>query len=162
MLNRSGTGGGANVSMLVLAEPTVERPAVVGDDYLVCRSWDGATAGGSDIFVAKQYKHRCSLTGEKMLGTDYTYEYFADSGEPTPRQNKLRDVTDESENIETQRIVPPWVVSRTEGEVFIPGDIVFALSVEHSGVSVGGAEVTLLDCCSSRQWARTWSTTFGD
>jgi hypothetical protein len=175
--SRVSGGGGATVEMYVLAEPTDDRPTVVEDDYLVCRTFDQAAfdagtgiadedgvvegIGTEDTYVAKQYKHRCSITEEKILGTAYTYTYYDDTAEDTPYQNTLRDAEDEDENVETQRIVPPWIPSRTEGDDFIPGDIIYAIETTGTGVLVDTEEVTLLDCCSSRQWARTWASTFG-
>lgn len=196
MVVASNNGGtpGATVEPYVLAMPTAERPTVVGDDWIIVRDYDAAAfdggtkipdedgavtgIGSTDIYVAKQYKHRCSKTTERVLGTVYLYTYTEDASEPnTPpdyRQNKIREVEDEDSNFEEQRIVPPWVASRIaatgepdEGE-FVPGDIIYAIETTGTGVfrTVGEGEdateeeLTLLDCCSSRQWARTWSTTF--
>lgn len=147
---------GLSVRMLALAAPTGTRPAVVEDDYLVCRAFDGAGFEGSkDIYVAKQFKHRCSLVGETVLGTAYTYAYADDPSEPAPKQNKIRTVTDPGSNTEQQRIVPPWC----------PGDVIYAVTCRTGvirTVSSGGGDITvgllLLDCCSSRQWARIAGT----
>lgn len=59
----------------------------VEDDCLVCREWDGATIGATDILVAKPPKLRCSLTSERVWATgpvfaDNSYAYERYTSEP--------------------------------------------------------------------------------
>lgn len=124
----SGTGSAAKMMKLVSVQ----------DDYLTCHSWDGTTEGTDPIYVAKQYAHRCSLTGETIYGTAHTYTYAAGPDS----DNKVRTDTDGS-NTEDQRIIRPW----------IPGEILFPVAAEATGVTVSGTPLTLVDF-SSRQWAR--------
>jgi hypothetical protein len=139
-----GEGTGEPQRMYKLATPTAERPTVVEDDYLICRTWDGTTLGTTDVKIAKQFKHRLSLTSETVLNETHNYTYAADSNDTsTYKQNKIRTVTVGSET-EEQRIVPPWC----------PGDIIFADIAENTGVTVGDTELTLIDTSESRQWAR--------
>jgi hypothetical protein len=110
------------------------------DDYLVCYTWDGTTAGTDEIAIAKQYKHRISLTTETILGTDHSYSYSADpGGDP---DNPIRH-DDDSSDIEDQRIVPPWC----------PGDIIYADSADTGVQDVDGNDIGLLVRSDSRQWA---------
>jgi hypothetical protein len=168
-------GGGTSVSVRML------KLRLVRDDYLICRSWDAEseTVGGSDILVAKQYKHRNSIEAEEVYGTTNEYTYADDEDEPfvefeednpwgdeaadfeeggamfEVRLNVIRTV-DDGTDTEEQRIVPPW----------LRGDIIYAISAR-TGVSVPATEldpeadpedpavtVTFLHVGEARQWAR--------
>jgi len=132
-----GGSGSGEVQMLRLKS--------VQDDYLTCRSWDGTTEGGTDIFVAKAYKNRCSLTSESVYGVahNYTYANGPDS------MNRKRDDSAFGYGVETQRIIPPWCLN----------DVIFAIKVKKSGVQKDGTELTLLDI-HLRPWARVRNDAF--
>jgi hypothetical protein len=144
-------GGGTSVEMFVLMS--------VEDDYLVCREWDGVAAGSDDVLVAKQYKHRCSVSGERVMGFDWIYAHY-DDPDDTSGNNVIRRATKLGPNsTEEWRIVPPWVTSWTddaipEAPVFHPGEIIYAIEAETGVTGTDGGDIEYLDCCSSRIWAR--------
>jgi hypothetical protein len=110
------------------------------NDYLVCCTWDGTTLGTDEVAIAKEYKHRISLTIETILGTDHNYTYTADpGGDP---DNPIRH-DDDGSDIEDQRIVPPWC----------PGDIIYADPADTGVTDVDGNAIDLLLRSDSRQWA---------
>ena len=68
------TGGGAGGEIRLLKLKSIER------DLLVCHEWDGADEEGDiDIYVAKPYELRNSITTEVLNGTTYTYDYEEDT-----------------------------------------------------------------------------------
>lgn len=111
----------------------------VEDDYLVCRTWNGVTEGATDVRVAKQYKHRLSLTSETVLGVVHNYTYYEHPDEPYPKNNAIRKVTDGT-IMEYQMIIPPWCVD----------DIIFGITCANTGVT----GVTRLDISDSRIWGQ--------
>jgi hypothetical protein len=127
----SGGSGGASVSMFKLQS--------VQGDYITSHTWDGSTEGGTDIYIAKDPKHRESLTSESIFGTthDYTYSAGPDS------LNRYR-TDDDGTRTQKELLTPPWV----------GGEIVYAVSAT-TGVLVGGEDVGRLLISPARQWAKS-------
>src|SRR5438552_15923557 len=109
----------------------------VQDDYVTVRSWNGADEGSQDIQLAKEYKLRCSLTGETIFGITHTYSY-ATGPDSLNKQRTNNDGT----NTETEIIVPPWTLN----------EIVFALPVR-TDVLLSGSNLPLL-ILRNAQWAK--------
>lgn len=128
----SGGGGGASGPY---------RVKQVMGDYLVCVSWDGTTEGTDDVYIAKEWKHRNSLTGEIILGEDHTYTYEADVDD----LNVIRhDAVPATSTTTDERIVPPWVLNEE----------VMAVTAKTGVVTEDeGMDVALLVTGRSCQWA---------
>ncbi len=59
------------------ASGTIQRFKITGitTDHLICRTFDGATTGSSDVLVAKQSNVRKSITNEIYLGLNWAVTY---------------------------------------------------------------------------------------
>lgn len=132
----------------------------VESDYLVCRTWDGTVPvnegdpngeGTSDVYIAKQYKHRNSLESETMFSILHTYTYGL--GATNDANNMVRTDSPDGGTAEDQMIVPPWLVN----------DVIYAVRCSNTGVTRTVDEgleterevpITLIHCCDSRQWAK--------
>lgn len=100
-------------------------------DYLNCRSWDGTTAGSTDITIAKPYELRFSLTGETLDGIAFTYGTYV-----VASQSRIATFSGGSE---TQFITPRYRV----------GTILFAAKAQ-TGVDTAN----LIDLnIGARAWA---------
>ncbi|HOJ76396.1 MAG TPA: hypothetical protein PLL65_20955 [Phycisphaerae bacterium] len=103
----------------------------MGDNHLVCRTWNGTTEGTTDITVAKPY-----LLRESTTRTGYTYNYTGD-------QARTSTKTSDS-STEDQVIVPEFVLN----------DQIWAISTD-TGVTVGTTPVKYLDLnVDARAWAK--------
>lgn len=100
---RSG-GGGGGISKLKRY-----RLKSVQGDYLTCRTWDGTTEGSTEVLIAKEYKHRNSLTAENIGGSAVTYTYAADPSDTTG-MNVIR-TTHLGFTTERAHIIPFWVLN---------------------------------------------------
>lgn len=128
--------------------PLMYRIKSVEDDYLVCRTWNGTSEGGSDVNVAKQYKLRTSISSENIFGTSHTYTYSnyasvtnVDGSGGSGSGNRVRH-DDDGSTTEDQMVIPIWNLN----------DIIFAAAAT-TGVTVGGNDVGLIQQSDSRQWA---------
>ena len=129
----SGGGGGASGPYRVKS---------VAGDYLVCRTWDGTTEGASDVFIAKEWKHRNSLTAETIMGQAHTYGYATDASDPSG-MNVIRNDSVVGGATTAERLLPPWV--QDEEVMAVAG---------RTGVVAGdGTAVALLVTARSAQWA---------
>lgn len=107
----------------------------VQGDYYTCRTWDGTTEGGSDVYVAKPYKLRNSITSESIDGVTVSYSYAS---------TVARTATISSVD-EDQVIVPRY----------LSNDIIYVATSNYTGVSVSGTALTLIDMnCDGRAWAK--------
>lgn len=116
-------------------------------NWLTCRSLtiaaNGArTVGGEDILVAKQFKLRQSITSEVIDGLTVNYTY-ADS-DFANQVIRTAVVADDSGVQEQQIVVPRWIM----------GDIIFAATLEHTGVYNGAVELTVLALEDGRAWTQ--------
>jgi hypothetical protein len=107
----------------------------IQSEYLTCRTWNGTTEGGTDIYVAKNHKLRCSIASAVIDGVTVTYTYpLADN------VSRTATITTTSED---QVIVPRYLVN----------DLIFAVE-SSSGTGVSGK--TLIDLnVDGRAWAKT-------
>jgi hypothetical protein len=64
-----GIGSGATGSISLVQ---MFRVKSVQGDYLTCRTWDGTTDGAADVYVAKPYLLRNSLTSRGSIQFTYT------------------------------------------------------------------------------------------
>ncbi len=142
------TGGGSGISPL-----KQYRIKDVKDDYLVCRSWnsDDETDGDTDIFIAKEYKHRETLTSETILGVDHDYTYADGPSEDwavgtDSTYNRTRS-DDDGSSTESQRLVPPWVED----------EIISAIPAKTGVTTEDDDVVSLLIVGRSTQWCKTSS-----
>jgi hypothetical protein len=144
MRRRKG-GGDEAVGVVQLVVRRVEG------DYLVCGPFVAvdALSSGADMFVAKNYKLRKSITTEIITGDTITY-----TGDlPTQR------TATGSAGTETQVVVPAYLLEDSSDEDYpIFGDRILAISAATGVVTtVGDGEVTvgLLDLnIDGRAWAQ--------
>ena len=100
-------------------------------DFITCRTWDGSTEGSTDIYVAKSFKLRNSITSAVIDGVTVTYTY---------PDTVTRTATIAGSD-ETQVIVPRFLVN----------DLLLAMIAGYTGVS----SVTLIDLnLDGRAWSR--------
>src|SRR6185295_3271880 len=74
----------------------------IRSDHLVCRTWNGAALGTTDVIVAKPYKLRGSITSQVLDEVTVDYTYFG--SEFLEREAIIR-----GEWIETQIILPRYL-----------------------------------------------------
>ena len=135
-----GPGGGGETGIAMF------QVRAVGPNYLTCREWDGAVAGGSDVLVAKAVKlrHRAQ---DVIQGITLLYSYEQDPLYPLVWTRVVGDSLGGA--VERQIIVPS----------FLPNDIIFAVELEKTGV----ANTTHQDLnVDGRMWARSFRTPLGD
>jgi hypothetical protein len=76
-----------------------------GDDYIICRSWDGLVEGDSDVKIAKVWEIRNSITTQTMLdGTVLTFSQW-----DLDAQSRVATSDDNPPKTETQVINPPYL-----------------------------------------------------
>jgi len=109
----------------------------VEDDHLVCHSWDGETAGNTDILVAKPYLlRRTPFDGGERDGVSYDYT-------SSIQRTATKDAT-----TETQVIVPTYVAD----------DVIYAARFTDGGTDVVDDDyqrVSMIDMnVDGRAWAK--------
>jgi hypothetical protein len=103
-------------------------------DYVVCRTWDGTTEGGSDVNIAKPMKLRNSITSAVIDAVTVTYSY------PTT----VTRVATISATTENQVIVPRYIVN----------DLIFAVD-SSGGTAISGTLQDKIDMnVDGRAWAK--------
>jgi hypothetical protein len=129
----SGSGSGGAVQL---------RYKSMQADYIVCRTWDGATEGSTDINIAKPYLLRASaFTSPATL--ERTVAGITCTLSAWNSTNQTRTVAS-SNGTGTERVSPMYVAN----------DLIYAVSCDHTGVTVSNVELTLLDGNNdSRKWA---------
>jgi hypothetical protein len=129
------TSGGTGIAIVDLSSSvsvSMYRLKAVGADTLTCRTWDGATEGGTDVTVAKNHKLRNSIASAVIDGVTVNYTY------PTTT-TRIASIGASSES---QVVVPRYIVN----------DIVFVTSP--SG-GTGVSSVSKLDInADGRAWAK--------
>ena len=105
------------------------------NDYLVCRSWDGLGDGPTDIYIAKPYKLRNSITQETIAGTTYTYTY----GAGPDSLNRIRTTRIGSTVIENCLVTPEWLLN----------DLIYGIGA----VTLVAGAPTVLMLNDGRAWA---------
>ena len=110
----------------------------VQGDYITCRGWDGTTEGTTDIYIAKDPKHRNSLLTEAKPDGAHTYEYGAGSNADNVKRTDTCGLTSEQ-----QEIAPPWCVN----------DEIYALTCNTGVNDATGNPIYLLAISPARQWA---------
>lgn len=122
--------GGAKVAQFIVKS--------VGDDHLVCRTWDGVNEGETDVMIAKPWLLRKTpFHGLTLNGKTYSY----DSG-------TARNVDDGNED-EDQVIIPSYTDPS--------GAVIYAVRgvVGGTGVVVESDPVVWLDLnVDGRAWAK--------
>lgn len=121
------TSSGGGIQML--------KEVSVTADYIVCHSWDGTTEGSTAINVAKKPECRTSLASEVIDGVTVTYSYT---------DSNLRTSNDGT-NTQIE------VMHRR----YKAGQVMFAGGSDHTGVSVGGVPILLVDL-TDRFWSRRY------
>jgi hypothetical protein len=113
----------------------------VQTDWVTCRTWDGTTEGATDVYVMKEWKVRCSLVGETIMGYPHTYTYRTDIA-PDPLNIVRIDsaFTTLPDTSEQQVVIPPWTVDEE----------IYAVS----GSTPGNAASGLIMIGRSAQWAK--------
>lgn len=123
-------GGGATASEYRLKS--------VQDDYVVARTWDGTNEGSTDIYIAKPYRLRISLTSED--GYSYTY------GGSHPNKSRTKTLGGDSE---VEYAIPRWVVN----------EVISAMPAQTSVTTIeghGSKRVTLIMVDSTKAWAKQY------
>lgn len=103
-----GGGGGGTQQFKIVSD---------GGDYWNCNTWDGTTAGGTVVKVAKPHELRCDvgkITSETIDGTLFTYAYTAITVSGVITEYK-RTVTDPSGNVEIDYVTPAMI----PGKIFV-------------------------------------------
>jgi hypothetical protein len=126
-------------SAIVASGAQMYRLKSVQDDYVTARTWDGTNEGATDAFIAKEYKARCSLTGETIFGIAHIYTYAAG-----PDSLNVQRTNDDGTHTETEIVVPPWV----------PDEIFYAVQVTTDVANPDGGTINLLMFARSAQWAK--------
>ena len=127
----------------------------IQDDYLTCRTWDGTSEGGSDVYVAKPYEFRRSKTNEVIDGTTFTYTYFS-TGTTENKQNNR--TSSDGTNSQTECIYPRYSVYSAPSAGYIPLGTIFAIKpTGGTDVTVSGSPVLWVEVSPSRVWARRYT-----
>ena len=131
-LSRASVMGGAIGLQFVLKS--------VQGDYVTAHAWDGFTEFSDNILIAKEYKARCSLTGETIFGVEHAYTY----ANGPDSLNVLRTNNDGTHS-ETEIIVPPWTLNERLYATQVVTDV---------PNTVAGGLIKLLMVGRSAQWAK--------
>ena len=108
----------------------------IADDYLVCNEWDGDEASDEDIYVARPYELRKTpFDGETVNGYAFSYNTLATERTSTGGGDS-----------EDQVIVPEYFV----------GQIILAIELDDTLVTVSGSAVTWQEFQPARQWAKKY------
>jgi hypothetical protein len=148
-------GGGATVQAGLTC---MKITAGHGGDYLTCRTWDGANYGASDILVAKDWNMRLVKYGGNSESVDgitvsYTYPSGNDSaGFPNSDNNRTAAIS--GSGSETEVVYPRYKQQPTNSGNW---ECIWALPVDHTGVTVSSVELTWLEVAPSRVWARRYT-----
>ena len=110
---------------------------------LKCRSWDGTTEGGTDIFVAKQPCIRNTIGTDVQNGVTFTYSYSLGAADTNGNHYLVRTVSGTDGTTETDDIVPPYIFNCEIYAVAIPS------------VTLDGNACTYLDTSPRAFAART-------
>lgn len=114
----------------------------VQSDYITCRTWDGSSDGATDIHIAKPYKWRNSIASDLLQGITHTYTYTSNvDGLGVDNVSRINSWSSTSE---TEMMFPVWVFN----------EIIHAVPMNHTGVTVSGKELKLLMVSSPRQWGK--------
>lgn len=110
----------------------------IQDDYVTVLEWDGSATTGSSFYVAKPTKLRYNGgASETIDGITVTYSSWA----ATTRVTRVASISGAA--AEDQVIVPRLQVN----------DLIWAIQVTETGVTVSGADVTWLDLnIDARAW----------
>jgi hypothetical protein len=119
-------------------------------DYIGVKLWDGAAVSGDEFNVAKDYPFRTSLTGDHTDGVDLTYVYSGDNSR----------TSSDGTTTETEVCYPRYVVGSTSTDTdwHKRSGVVWIKDCDHSGVLVGGIELTKIEDKPARVWARQYAT----
>lgn len=116
----------------------------VADDYLVCRAWDGTTAGTVDIYVAKPpWLRKTPYHGKTITisGVALTFNYT----------NGFTRTVSKSGGSETQIIIPAY----TGTGAGYNGEEIFAAYIGVNGINdPSGKPIGLVEVYSGRMWAK--------
>ena len=135
--NASVTDSGSGTATVSFVSGGVAQYRIksVQGDYCTCRTWDGTTEGSTDVYVAKPYKLRNSITSATIDGVSVSYSYTS-----TVARTATISSTDED-----QVIVPRY----------LSNDLIYAVTSNYTGVSVSGTPLTLIDInADGRAWAK--------
>lgn len=128
-----GKGGSAEISA---GTPMYKIKSFQGD-YMTCRTWDGVTEGGTNVYVAKPYKLRNSQTVVALDGVNITYVY--DGG------TLMRAATHPNFQSDVQKIIPRYLVN----------DIIHVGDSDTGVTAADGTPVVKIDLnVDGRYWAR--------
>lgn len=116
----SGGGGGGGIPFQLKS---------VQGDYVTAWGWNGSAFASPDIYLAKEYKLRNSLTAETIFGVAHAYSYA--SG---PDSDNVYRTNSDGTNSQTEIVSPPWVA----------GEIVYASNCNTLVLDGGGNPITWL------------------
>lgn len=134
--NGSLTSVSAGVVSLAFSGVQMYRYKSQAGDYIICRTWNGTTEGGSDVEIAKPMKLRNSIVSAVIDGVTVTYTY---GGTFMTRVATIAATT------EDQVIVPRYLVN----------DLIFAID-SAGGTAISGALKDKIDLnVDGRAWSKT-------
>ncbi len=115
------------------------------ENALRCRSWDGETAGDTDVYIAKPPELRFSVLTEDINGTTATYSDFS-------VDDQSRSVNFDSED-NTQFIIQPYLVGDTKTIIYAVKCKTF--TPDPSSESDTPPDLTLMDAnVAGRAWGQ--------
>lgn len=123
----------------ITAQFRLSQSAADFPDHLVCRTWDGETAGEEDVLIAKPYLLRRTPFDDQTYG-NVSYNYVS----ATERQAR-RDTSRE-----TQVVIPRYILA----------DVIFATSPVQRGTGVIVEEVPVVWLDDNRD-GRAWACSVG-
>lgn len=133
--------GGTNTLKQYKIATNAHGLADLRGDYIVCNEWDNVSIGAS-ANIALWPLLRYSLSSRAYYPDTCTYTY----PDPTAATN----VTDQ----QTRNVSVNSVASGTEilNPRYLAGDIIYGMTVDHTGVTVSGTELTIIEAIASRDW----------
>lgn len=107
-------------------------------NYLICRTWDGATEGDDDVAIQRNYENTWAIGSQTIRGVLWTYSY--DNGD-----YQHRTATGNNGVVEEQYITPDYLVDMP----------IYASTATPLFNTTGGQPITLKD---DNNGGRAWAT----
>lgn len=109
---------------------------------LKCRTWDGTTEGGTDVYIAKKPEIRDTVSSVIQNGTTYDLTYSLGTADTNGNHYVSRTVKVSGSTVETDYIDPP----------FLYNDDIYAITIPP--ITLNSQSCALMDI-SPRAWAES-------